>query len=122
MGYRSDVRIAIKAEDYEELLGRLPDLAENIRDFIKDIDESVLIHNEVMVFGWNSVKWYPGYPDVDFIEDFITEIEDKGHPYKMIIIGEEPDDIETRYSLGENGDDYSCEEVLYTSTCFEIVC
>ena len=86
------------------------------------MDASVLIRNEIMVFGWDSVKWYPGYPDVDFIEDFIAEIEDKGHPYKMIIIGEEPGDIETRYSLGENGDDYSCEEVLYTSTCFEIVC
>ena len=45
---------------------------------------------EVVYFGWNGLKWYDGYTDVDFIMDFVRSKEN----YAYCRTGEETDDIE----------------------------
>ncbi len=45
---------------------------------------------EVVYFGWNGLKWYNGYTDVDFIMDFVRSKEN----YAYARTGEETRDIE----------------------------
>lgn len=52
----------------------------------------------VLKFTCTGVKWYPSYPDVQAFEKFIEEIEEMGYDTEFIRVGENYDDIETKYS------------------------
>lgn len=89
MGYRSDIRIRLKTEDYENLVEeykkKFPEDTEmfgkyldvhieqknvacyelNNNDIIDDTKESCVF------FGWNDLKWYNEYTEVQFIMNFI---------------------------------------------------
>ena len=45
---------------------------------------------EVVYFGWDGLKWYDGYADVDFVMDFVRSREN----YAYCRTGEETQDIE----------------------------
>lgn len=93
MGYKSDVRIRLKTEDYKNLVKeyekKFPEdnemFWEYLNVFIKqenvpcyELDDnkniSVINHNCVF-FGWNNLKWYPEFAEVDFIMSFIQHCE-----------------------------------------------
>lgn len=48
------------------------------------------------IWSWDSIKWYAcdpeNFPDVDFLEKFLTAIEEK--EYHFMRIGKEYDDVE----------------------------
>lgn len=113
MAYRSDVRIRLTKKDYEKLakefeqkiaqktgynlfdknhLDKYKELKKvpcwKVTDDGEDIEET----HDCIFFGWNWVKWYNGYDDVDFIMDFL----DKCDHYAFGRIGESGEgDIET---------------------------
>ncbi len=46
-------------------------------------------------FYWDNVKWYEGYEDVGFIEEFVSEAIEP-EDYRFVRVGEETDDLEER--------------------------
>ena len=112
MGYRSDVRICLKKEDYNELRAKAQEKGMTENNYL--LDESAFdIHKEnedIVAFGWNDIKWYSGYSDVDFIIDFFEELRTNCHPYSIVRIREGREDIEVENYYGEDDDkDYSCD-------------
>ena len=100
MGYRSDVRIRLTKKDYERLVkefdekvikqnpetyygydmfGKSLEIFKELKnvpcwketDDGEDIEET----HDCVFFGWNWVKWYDGYAEVDFIMNFIYECD-----------------------------------------------
>lgn len=114
-GYRSEVKVCMRKSDYEELKGRLEVTGDNdTLDLFKEdtfCDFNYQELGDVVVFGWNWIKWYGEYKEVAFIENFLNEIEEQGHPYQFVRIGEESGDIEILRSYGETGEDYSCDRI-----------
>ena len=114
MGYRSDIRIRLTKKDYERLKEefekRLIETNELEYSMFKNLDvykvqkdyeyyEYSKFHDDYITrkedciyFGWNCVKWYDGYEDVDFINNFVFNCEQ----YAFIRIGESSEgDIES---------------------------
>lgn len=113
MGYRSDVRIRLTERDYKKLKRKfeqeiVPSIDYNLfdkknLDVYKEIEnvpcwkvtddgEDIEETHDCVFFGWNSVKWYDGYKDVDFIMDFLDECD----YYAFCRIGESSEgDVET---------------------------
>jgi hypothetical protein len=115
MGYRSDVRIRLTVKDYEKLVKEFNEKIKDSQDgygydmFGKDLDvykeiknvpcwkvtddgEDVEETHDCIFFGWNCVKWYDGYKDVDFVMEFLDECDH----YAFCRIGESSEgDVET---------------------------
>lgn len=114
MGYRSDVRIRLTKKDFERLKNEfeqeiVPKFGYNYL-FNKDNliykelkkysywkvtndGEDIETKEDCVYFGWNWVKWYDGYEDVDFIMNFIQDCDQ----YAFCRIGEDMiGDVETR--------------------------
>lgn len=103
MGYYSDVRIKLKTQDYNKLL-KVANQA--LKDWLLDhnnMDLNIVREDDVfnkhtyeyetkdiVYFGWDSVKWYDGYEDVDCIMNFIRGCD----AYAFARIGETTGDIE----------------------------
>lgn len=101
MGYRSDVALCIKKEDFEVLKEKTKATEYDILDSASTIrfdDE-----DGVVAIFWGYIKWYPEYEDVAVVENFIDELYDADKPFTFIRIGEERDDIEERMNWKENG-------------------
>lgn len=124
MGYRSDVRIIMSKNGFEQFKKNIQEhvnkyksnLPENAisRDFhydmLKDLDISSNLDDmdEQVYLGWNYVKWYDGYEEVDAIMDSLDKLEEQGFGYNFARIGEEYSDIEKRYvdATDKDGVDY----------------
>lgn len=110
MGYRSQVRIAISKKGYKEMCNYLVDYAkrigfnkEAILEILKDTD--INLENKYQkYFGWDWIKWYDGYPQIDAITEALSYVEEKGYSYKFSRIGEDFTDIE----------EYGCDGEKYT--------
>lgn len=92
MGYRSDVYCVLKSEDYLELKQKFDN--KNFYKGTLKIDGLIDYHEEFIekhdnskytYFVINYVKWYKGFPEVEFIDNYI--INSKYYDY--IIIGED---------------------------------
>lgn len=100
MGYRSEVRIAMTREAYDEFLGIMDSKNGSV------FSEYPLIGSDIkpgyfeeegnsVVFGWDSIKWYDGlFRDVTNVSDALAEISANGYPYEFCRVGESWDDIE----------------------------
>ena len=53
--------------------------------------------NKRLVFEMQDVKWYEGYDDVKAFEAMLIEVTELGYCSEFIRIGEEINDIESRY-------------------------
>ena len=113
MGYKNDVRIAMKEDNFNTLIerGREKDftdhnylLDENAMNYVKKVDG-------IVVFGWDWVKWNEDFVDVKFILDFLDEMREEGYPFQFVRIGEDVDDNEEIWYRGPNDDDYSCDVI-----------
>lgn len=110
MGYRSDVRIRLTKEDFERLKKEFEEKLIKTEILNWNLFEHLDIYREekdcqrfygedgeksadAVYFGWNYLKWYDGYEDVEFIENFIFECK----YYAFIRIGESMEgDIDSR--------------------------
>lgn len=108
MGYRSQVAIAIREEDYELIK---EEKKEN-KDFIELLEmgseDCSYRKNGIIVLTWNDIKWYDSFSEIEDMEDFMYKLDDKEAPYKFIRIGEDYEDIEIKNNWGNEekyGDD-----------------
>ena len=59
--------------------------------------------------GWNSLKWYDGYPEVDAIMQGLDYLEENEYSYRYMIIGEDYADVEEKSYDGEKDEDVYLE-------------
>ena len=113
MGYYSEISLTIYEKDYLELLKRAKEQDQDILTFITKWCNRTYKDNGIVTIYWNSVKWYEGYKDVDFVENFMRS----GIPYSFRRVGESYDDVEE-----ENGNDDDCclQEITYVERYIEI--
>lgn len=118
MGYRSQVRIRLRKEDYERLVKEFEEdktiqnagcsnlfrqldkyVEEQRYKYYENINDNWVEKNvDTVYFGWDYVKWYDGYEDVDFIMDWL--VKDDKMPYAFTRIGESMEgDIDMRCSI-----------------------
>lgn len=96
MGYRSQVVIALTKHAKDKLVvSFLRNGVTNTEDFTRyleaeDDDGNVLFH-------WDWVKWYDGYPEVALWTNFLDELE--WDDYRFVRLGEESNDNEDCGSL-----------------------
>lgn len=124
MGYYSEVKIAMRESDYIELLNRINYYTNKdmLSIFVKDICSTKTVINngqKVVILYWDWVKWYPEFKEVQYIEEYLTELNDQCKPYKFVRIGEGSSDIEVLDSWGEDGDD--CCDIIRAEVYTEIV-
>lgn len=119
MGYRSDVRIMTTKKGYDELKKYVEEhiskykgknLKEGTVAEYMDYDYNLLNHTDIsclssdeseMYFGWNYLKWYDGYEDVDAIMDGLNHLEQNNFSYRYARMGESYDDYEEQYYESE---------------------
>lgn len=104
MGYRSDIRIITSKEGFDKL-------KEFVENYLKEKNytEYNLLNEcdikeqgkEQYYLGWNSLKWYDGYTEVDAIMKGLDYLEENEYSYRYMIIGESYDDVEESYNDGE---------------------
>ena len=137
MGYRSDVVISLKRKDFDRLKETFlkntekeyTKLEEEYKKFKHDsvynlMKEVTIWHekkadqkeNDIIVFGWNGIKWYEEYFDVRFILNFLNKLEEENAPYKLIVMGE---DGYTEEAENYDCDDDSCD-IIYAQHNIEI--
>ena len=118
MAYYSEVAIALKKNDYEELKARAELLGYKIIETVDHLVEKPL--TEVVILAYDYINWDKNDKEVKFIEDFISELEENGKPFKTMRLGERWDDVEENISYGGIDErDYSCD-VLSVSHEIEI--
>lgn len=109
MGYRSDVYIAVKKTDYENLIERVnsPEFeailnnkknVDNVRSILKyaKITENCFSDPDYIEIYFGFIKWYDDYYEVKFIYQWLGEIEN----YDMVIFGEELNDNTVVFNTG----------------------
>jgi len=93
MGYRhySDVCFELKKEKndlFQALYSQ--EFPEDIEFLSSNIQRET---DKATLYCWSDVKWYDSYPEVSFICNFISELDEDD--YRFVRIGEEYDDNET---------------------------
>lgn len=120
MGYRNDVRICMKEENYYTLIerARKEGLAE--LNYLLDENSMETKHYEdgTVVFGWDWIKWEDDFEDVWFVMNFLDEMATEGYPYAFVRLGEDMGDTEEIFSDGDDGEDYSCHKIGITREIF----
>lgn len=123
MGYYSEVKIAMRESDYIELLNRVDYYTnkDSLSIFVKDMCSAKTVVNngqKVVILHWDWVKWYQEFKEVQYIEEYLAELNEQYKPYKFVRIGEESNDIEVLDSYGIDGDD--CCDIIRPHICSEI--
>lgn len=114
MGYRSDVRIVTSKKGFEKLsefvINSLKEQKINVKEYnlLEDLDIKVE-GKEQIYLGWNYLKWYDGYPEVDAIMEGLNYLSENEYSYRYMIIGESYDDIEEQSYDGEKDKDVYLE-------------
>ena len=98
MGYRSEVAVVVKNEDYEKFIKGNSDFKDlmNIAEVTKNEDL-------VMIY-WDWIKWYLEYEDISIIEATMDKLDEQNAPYKFVRIGEDWDDVDVRENWGVEGE------------------
>ena len=96
MGYRSDIRIVMKKKDY-------PKFSKYVEDYIaeKQAQYNLMEHIDVkeegtqtIYIGWNYLKWYEEYPEVQAVHEALDKFRDEGLSFAFARIGEDYGDYE----------------------------
>lgn len=107
MGYYSEVKIAMKKEDYEELEIRFKTKNYDILNCQDELIERNI--DNIVIICWDWVQWGKDNKEIKIVIDYLDELKETGKPYQIIRLGERYDDIEEYVSYGETGADCSCE-------------
>ena len=94
MGYYSDVAIAMTKKAAALLKAKLTATqgAEKRNLFDHPAQHTIDETTGEELWRWNYVKWYDGYPAVDFVTGFLRELDDED--FVFIRVGEDVGDIE----------------------------
>lgn len=134
MGYRSDIRIIMSRNGYQKFQKYVN---EHINNFIKnnnnlkeynydynllhnlDVSKQSKDDNNKICIGWDSIKWYDGYEEVDSIMDSLDKLEKNGFGYSYARIGDNPEDYEERFAISTSKDNINYLEVSPVSRSFD---
>ena len=108
MGYRSDVRILTSKKGYERLQKYVKQALKNENgwdDLLENADIRNVSSNGVLV-GWNCIKWYEDYKDVNSIVEGLEVLENEDYSYRFSRIGEDFTDHEEIYYDSKNRGDH----------------
>lgn len=105
MGYRSSVALALTAKGAQAMKAAIATLDTEtsllVTDFINYADKHAFEpESKAEAFLWDSVKWYEDYPEVNFFERLMRDLDDED--YCFIRIGEYLDDTEVEGDFFEN--------------------
>jgi hypothetical protein len=108
MGYRSEVVVSIPKDLFKTVVPLIKDAME----FADDVTYSK--DREAYYVRWDSIKWYDSYPEIEAVENVVSEYEDIG----FIRLGEELEDMEIkntrRYDL------YAVRTVTIPDDCEDV--
>jgi len=96
MGYRSEVVLAVNSDAYAVLTTVLARGGEFFNLFKEASTEPY--DGDATVYSWEDIKWYPNYPAIQAVEDFMSrlELEDMEDSFRFVRVGEDNDDTEQR--------------------------
>jgi len=98
MGYYSCCALTLKNEDFNVLISKArQEEDEDAKDIITAAD--IFQTSDYTTLYWNWCKWYPDYPDIKFIEDFMETV-----PHVFHRMGESDDDYECFENCGDEWD------------------
>lgn len=106
MGYRSDIRIVTSKNGFEKLKEFVKNYLEEKKvdtkeyNLLEELEVKVEGKNQIY-FGWNYLKWYDGYVDVDAIMEGIDYLGENEYSYRYMIIGESYDDCQEQSYDGD---------------------
>jgi hypothetical protein len=98
MGYYSDVALALSAEAEKAFQEALNGTSSEVRVVV----EAAELHKDEgnTLRLWKTVKWYPEFPEVEFVMKFIADLDTSDpEAYHFISLGEDADDVEDRGSF-----------------------
>lgn len=98
LGYRSDIRILTTKKGFD-VLKKYVDLHTN-RDRDINLFDGLHVKEEGktnIYFGWDFLKWYPGYESVDNVMNGLNYLKELDLSYHYKRFGENYDDIEVLY-------------------------
>jgi hypothetical protein len=102
MGYRSEVSLTLKNDDFNALLESARKEDEEMFDFI--VDAEIRRNEKYTTICWDWIKWYEDYPEIRFIESFKSGVNHVFHR-----LGEDDTDYEHTQSMDESCYDmYGC--------------
>lgn len=103
MGYCSDVRIVMRKKDY-------PKFSKYVEDYIAEkqaqynLMENIDVKEEgtqTIYIGWNYLKWYEEYPEVQAVYEAFNKFRDEGLSFTFARIGEDYADYEEDYNSND---------------------
>lgn len=117
MGYRSDIRILTTKKGYSEL----KNYVDNHTDRKRDINLFDSLHvkeegNTNVYFGWDFLKWYPGFSSVDNVMNGLEHLKELDLSYHYKRFGENYDDIEVLYNDSQTDKIDEYDNVSYVDT------
>lgn len=112
MGYRSSVRIVMSKNGYSEFQKYVEDHNKEYVD--KNISKDSIIYSlghdfnllhrlninkesnkdNLIYIGWDEIKWYDGFEEVDSIMDSLNKLKKNGYGFSFSRLGESVDDYE----------------------------
>lgn len=103
MGYYSDVAIAMRKKDLQQMMDEALKLddAKWTYNFIEEglLNAPIWNDEEYTLLYWSDIKWYDTKGEVSFIKHFLNSIHDDH--YDFLRLGEEYDDVEDYFGTGE---------------------
>ena len=107
MGYRSDVALCLKKEDFEILKVKSAELEYDIVESASTVrfDDK----DNVVVISWTWIKWYEEFEEIALVNDFLDELDEQEKPYSFIRLGEESEDNE--FKEGATWADGICNKI-----------
>ena len=113
MGYRSDVRIILSTNGFNELSKHVEDHLKlnNLNEhynYLKYID---VVHKskDSIYFGWNDVKWYESYDGIFPIMSGLKKLEENQYSYRYMRIGEDYGDVDEYFYDGKKDENVDLE-------------
>lgn len=95
MGYRSDVYLKTTTEGWI-IIKRYNDQIENPDHRPLRLAEVNSTASGFYKIEFHSIKWYEGYPEVDYFNKAMEALDEQDVPFSFIRLGEDTDDIEHR--------------------------
>ena len=113
MGYKSDVRISLSINGFQELSNYVDDFFEknNVDDQYNILHCMDVSHRskDTVYFGWNDIKWYEYEPEISSIMLGLEHLKKDEYSTRYLRIGEDYNDIEEQYTDGKKDGNVNIE-------------
>lgn len=119
MGYRSNVALAMSKKVKDDFSHKLSseNVSDEVRKEVKSLFDNADQHltdpdTGAEAWYWSDLKWYLGYPDVDFIEGVMAELDDD--EFYFVRVGESCDDNDIQGYWADNPFGITfCREIVF---------